>query len=417
MKKISLNFDDKIRKMETLINIWSQRKLSLKGKVTILKSFIISQVSYLLSVLFVPYSILQKIDKLIFNFLWNGKTPKVRRDTIIGNINEEGGMKMPDIFSIHKTSKISWIKRLSSEGNSKWKMLMLHMLSLNKCILSHKIPDVLINKCKSRFHKQLLECWSVLKNIKPIGDNEILNEYIFYNNIKAGNTSLAPKMFGLTDQSNVYDTKIIDILNLDTGTILNLSTLNSKLNWNLNFLQHMRLKSIVSSMIQQISQSPIISASHLACGNHIKIKNKMQLLNKTKTKDIYQELVKRFSKAPVSLNTWINLHPFLETHDWQNTYVLPYQTMREPYFQSFQFKVLHRIINCNDNLFRWKILGNPTCFYCTSADTIEHHFFTVLKVGNFGRLCHVLLLQYSILRSVSLYVKFCLAYIYKLIQK
>ena len=107
-------------------------------------------------------------------------------------------------------------------------------------------------------------------------------------------------MFGLTNQSDVYDTKIIDILNPDTGTILNLGTLNSKLNWNLNFLQQMRLKNIVSSMIQQIKQSPIINACHLACGNHIKIKNKMQLLNKTKTKDIYQELVKRFSKAPVS---------------------------------------------------------------------------------------------------------------------
>ena len=100
-----------------------------------------------------------------------------------------------------------------------------------------------------------------------------MNEYIFYNNnIKAGNTSLTPKMFGLTDQSDVYDTKIIDILNPDTGTILNLGTLNSKLNWNLNFLQHMRLKSIVSSMIQQIRQFPIINASHLSCGNHIKIK-------------------------------------------------------------------------------------------------------------------------------------------------
>ena len=96
--------------METLINIWSQRKLSLKGKVTVLKSSIISQVSYLLSVLFVPDSVtLQKIDKLIFNFLWNGKTPKVRRATIIGNINE-GGMKMPDIFSFHKTSKISGLE-------------------------------------------------------------------------------------------------------------------------------------------------------------------------------------------------------------------------------------------------------------------------------------------------------------------
>ena len=129
----------KNQKMKTLINIWSQRKLSLKGKVTILKFSIILQVSYLLSVLFVHDSTLQKIDKLIFNVLWNGKNPKVRRDKIIGNINE-GGMKIPDIFSSHKTNKISWIKRLSSECNSEWKMLMLHMLSLNECILSHKIP-------------------------------------------------------------------------------------------------------------------------------------------------------------------------------------------------------------------------------------------------------------------------------------
>ena len=95
--------------------------------------------------------------------------------------------------------------------------------------------------------------------------------------------------------------------------------------WSINIF-HLLLPSEDNLLIQ----SPIINASHLACGNHIKIKNKMQLLNKTKTNDIYQELVKRFSKAPVSLNTWMNLYPFLESHDWQNTYVLPYQTMREP---------------------------------------------------------------------------------------
>ena len=57
------NFEETIRKMETLINIWSDKKLSLKGEVTILKSFIISHVFYLLSVLFVPDSTLQKIDR------------------------------------------------------------------------------------------------------------------------------------------------------------------------------------------------------------------------------------------------------------------------------------------------------------------------------------------------------------------
>ena len=91
-------------------------------------------------------------------------------------------------------------------------------------------------------------------------------------------------MFGLTNQSDLYDTKIFNILKTDTGTILNLCTLNSKLNWNLNFLQHMRLKSIAPSMIQEIRQFPIMNASHPSCGNYIKIKNKWNYLKKQRQK-------------------------------------------------------------------------------------------------------------------------------------
>ena len=110
--KISLNFDEKIKKIEILLNVWSMRALSLKGKVTILKSLIISQMTFLFSVLFVPEYILQKLDRLIFSFLWDGKTPKVKRETMINNINE-GGLGMPDVYSVNNTSKISWIKRLT----------------------------------------------------------------------------------------------------------------------------------------------------------------------------------------------------------------------------------------------------------------------------------------------------------------
>ena len=54
---------------------------------------------------------------------------------------------------------------------------MLHMLSLNQHILWHKIPGNLTKMCKGNLCIQLLECWFVLKNIRPIGDNESLNEY------------------------------------------------------------------------------------------------------------------------------------------------------------------------------------------------------------------------------------------------
>ena len=121
-EKISLNFDEKIKKIEIVLNVWSMRALSLKGKVTILTSLIISQMTFLFSVLFVPEYTLQKLDKLIFSFLWDGKTPKVKRETMINNIND-GGLGMPDVYLVNSTSKISWIKRLTNERDCKWKTL------------------------------------------------------------------------------------------------------------------------------------------------------------------------------------------------------------------------------------------------------------------------------------------------------
>ena len=196
------------------------RALSLKGKVTILKSLIISQMTFLFSVLFVPQYILQKLDRLIFSFLWDGKTPKVKRETMINNINE-GGLGMPDVYSVNNTSKISWIKRLTNERDCKWKVLILYMLNLNSAHLSHKIPEIWISQCKTDFHKQLLKCWLFKKNMKPVGDTEILNEYIFHSNtITTGNTVLLPQMFGLSNSNKNLSVKIMDLLNLTTGLLI-----------------------------------------------------------------------------------------------------------------------------------------------------------------------------------------------------
>ena len=43
--------------------------------------------------------------------------------------------------------------------------------------------------------------------------------------------------------------------------------------------------------------------------------------------------------------------------------------------QSFQYKVLNRVINCNFSLFKWGIKNSPNCAYCENIDTVTHHFF------------------------------------------
>ena len=87
-----------------MLETWRQGNLSWKGRIMIIKTLILSQVTHLLSMLFTPKSFLEKIDKSIFNFLWQNKPPRIKRETIIASI-EDGGLRMPDIYAFHQAQK------------------------------------------------------------------------------------------------------------------------------------------------------------------------------------------------------------------------------------------------------------------------------------------------------------------------
>ena len=69
-------------------------------------------------------------------------------------------------------------------------------------------------------------------------------------------------------------------------------------------------------------------------------------LSKTNSKLIYESWLKKITKPPTSINTWITIYPFLEQFNWTDTFILPYKVLREAHLQSFQYKILNRIINC-----------------------------------------------------------------------
>ena len=90
---------------------------------------------------------------------------------------------------------------------------------------------------------------------------------------------------------------------------------------------------------------------------------------------VYTYLIKKSTKPPTSLNLWVELYPFLENFNWSQVFRLPYKIIKESYIQSFQYKVLNRILNCNYNLHKWGIKDSPLCIYCTQVDTIQHHLY------------------------------------------
>ena len=177
---IDLNFNERIGNMKKQLDIWRSRNLSLKGKIVILKTLILPQILFLFNLIYVPKSVLDQIDKLFFSFLWNSDPSKVKRSTIIGSITS-GGLKMVDIYIMHKVAKAMWIKRLSSIDQCHWKTLFLKLLAMKETLLNKRLDNTFFQKCATAFHKQVLESWTEIYCSKSFTYKEILNEYILYN--------------------------------------------------------------------------------------------------------------------------------------------------------------------------------------------------------------------------------------------
>ena len=110
-----LNFGEKILSLEKTLNTWKRRNLTLYGKINIVKTLGISKLIYSASVLPVHY--IQEINKLIFDFIWAGKPPKIKRNTLIGN-KKDGGLKMCDFNIMEKALKIAWVYRIQDDSQA-----------------------------------------------------------------------------------------------------------------------------------------------------------------------------------------------------------------------------------------------------------------------------------------------------------
>ena len=122
MDFFDLNYTPKLSRLKSQLQVWYQRDLTPFGKITLVKTFALSQLVFLLSVLpNPPLSFLKVVEKTIFNFIWNGKPDKVRRTTLCLPTHL-GGLNMINIYHFIDAIKISWVKRYNDNLFRPWKV-------------------------------------------------------------------------------------------------------------------------------------------------------------------------------------------------------------------------------------------------------------------------------------------------------
>ena len=111
------NWLNKLKEFEKILDSWRIRKLTLFGKCTIINSLIVSKLLYAFTVLENPSNeYIKSINRIIYNFIW-GKRERIKRKSIIRQINE-GGLGLTDLECKLKSIKAGWIRRLFDKKNT-----------------------------------------------------------------------------------------------------------------------------------------------------------------------------------------------------------------------------------------------------------------------------------------------------------
>ena len=72
---VSLNYNDKLKKITAILGCWKLRRLGFLEKITVLKSLVASQLTYIFSPLQTNNKVIKKINGMFYN-LWNDKGDK-----------------------------------------------------------------------------------------------------------------------------------------------------------------------------------------------------------------------------------------------------------------------------------------------------------------------------------------------------
>ena len=388
------NYRDKLRELDKILNNWSGKKLTLYGRICIVKSLALPKMVHLFSSIPNPSEeLMKKIEQTCFHFIWNGKTEKIKRSTLCKNY-EQGGLKMINIRSFCFAQKIFWVKKLLDDENfSKWKLLFLSQIEKfgGNYIWTVNQLNNNIKRNLNPFWKDVLEAWKTLTTDttdpreEPIFHNEKLRigGNPFYDKewhnagIKYINDLIdqSGNLYSLQEWKNQYQIEHSDFMYISVIHAI-------PRNWK------KRIKEIGTKMEEVKIRHIILIKNLKKPGKYLYMKHIETLENQPNTAELKWEKL---------------LNHSIDHTDWKKFYNLPLIATKETYIKTLQFKILHRIVPTNKWLYMCRLTETPNCTFCNiHKETIEHLFWECYYTKNLWFRLKDWLLNMNIMINIGL---------------
>lgn len=367
-----LNFYKKIEKLETKLDMWSSRDLTIFGRAMLIKTLGISQLIYSASNLDAPEGIVEVVRTKSFKFLWKNKKDKIKRSGLYQD-SDNGGIRMTDFAIMLKALKLAWIPRLlRTSDNSNWCIIPKHyfrsMGGLNfllRCNYDTKFFNDL-----PLFYKKILDFFNELKTLYLYDQKQ---ELILFNN---KDILVDGKPIFFSEWFNKGILSINDLLN-ESGNVLTFYEFRDKYSCKSNFLQYYQVVSAIPKRLWSLAKgSDTINKSFFTRNDNIFSLNESTQINlyKGKTKDFYNLVnAKIHTEDQTGPKRWsekLSLKKDVRTKIFKSLKNI----CKETKLKEFQFKLIHRTIVTKKELFRFGIKADDECLYCGDKDSVEHSF-------------------------------------------
>ena len=368
-----INYANVIKKVEKLFKTWEYRNLSLLGRICVVNSLAVSKLLFLFSSIESPSKKqIQLINNAIYGFVWKGKPDKIKRKVISAPVTT-GGANLVNIDAKHKSLKVAWVKRMLS--NPDWiqliekytcipvKIIVNGNLSLKDLHLySH--PNLYV------FWKEILSYWVEFSFEHDYQDEELFKQKIFLNSyIKVGNKPIYWASWyekGLKFIGQLFDVE---------GNLYDKYFIERKFAIS---IPHLQWNSLVTAIPTQwkkdiksyMKDNPKYQVAYM--------ENTEKLLSKEGkwSKIAYDKFINDFCDLP--FNTIRKWNEDLETDDisiqWEDI-CKNQKKIKSTVLRSFNYRFLHRILPCNEFLFKCKIKDSPVCDFCLFEIESYLHLF------------------------------------------
>ena len=363
---VDKNYNGIVDKARETLKSWTNRGLSLFGKVQVVNTLVASLFVYKMMVLpRIPANIVKNVENEIRNFIWNGKKSKIA----LNNLQlpkEEGGLNLVHLKRKDIALKATWPQILASEPEYEtlvYKLMRVTSLGQNIWRCSLQPADVKKLKISNSFWSDVLESWSEFNYYKEVKEE---NQIIWYNS----SIQIRGKPILWKD---ALERGLLYVHQLFTGMCFKPDEQVFD-EFGLTKLRYNSLKvAIPKTWKSYFMTNPKEVYMPLPPHNYDYC---FSMYERGFAKRVYRYisddaiiLHNKFMKWKTEIGD--NIFPTL--CDYVKRIVDIKRVTNIPKYRSFQYRLLHRAIITNVQLKKWKIVENDICNFCKQeTETIKH---------------------------------------------